>query len=201
MLRRLSCYFKQNVIAFIALFFAMAGGTAYALDGTNTVFNDDIVNDQVTTADVRDDNLAFGGLYQPDLGPGSVGTSEVANNSLGNGDFLTGSVDNRVVTDNSLTGTDINESSLNLPPTTTTTFAGAGSVNLDNNDGFTGVVTKNLAAGSYAIAATANIATNDVRVEDSYNALASCATTARSSAAPAIGDLGRAVLRARSRSR
>ena len=48
MLRKLSSYFKQNVIAFIALFFAMAGGTAYALDGTNTVFNDDIVDDQVT---------------------------------------------------------------------------------------------------------------------------------------------------------
>ena len=144
MLRRLSCYFKQNVIAFIALFFALAGGTAYALDGTNTVFNDDIVDDQVTTADVRDDTLAFGGLYAQDLGPGSVGTSEVANFSLGNGDFLAGSVDSRVLTDNSvtsadvqlstlqgadvaantLTGADIDESSLSLPPTTTATFAG-----------------------------------------------------------------------------
>ena len=69
MLRRLSCYFKQNVIAFIALFFAMAGGTAYALDGTNTVFNDDIVDDQVTTADVRDDNLGFRRAVCP--GPGA----------------------------------------------------------------------------------------------------------------------------------
>ena len=40
---------------------------------------------------------------------------------------------------------------------------------MDNNDGFTAVVSKNLPAGSYAIAATANIATDDVSVEDSYN--------------------------------
>ena len=58
MLHRLSFLLQaKNVIAFIALFFAMAGGTAVALDGTNTVFNDDIVDDQVTSADVRNDNL------------------------------------------------------------------------------------------------------------------------------------------------
>ena len=179
MLHRLRCHLTYaNVMSTLALFFALAGGTAVALDGSNTVFNDDIVNDEVTTADVRDDNLAFGGLYAQDLGPGSVGTSEVANNSLGNGDFLTGSVDSRVLTDNSvtsadvqlstlqgadvaantLTGADIDESSLSLPQTpTTNTFAGPSSaVGLNDDASFTKVVGKNLAAGSYAITATAN---------------------------------------------
>ena len=187
MLRRLSCYFKQNVIAFIALFFALAGGTAYALDGTNTVFNDDIVDDQVTTADVRDDTLAFGGLYAQDLGPGSVGTSEVANFSLGNGDFLAGSVDSRVLTDNSvtsadvqlstlqgadvaantLTGADIDESSLSLPPTTTATFAGPPNPVPLSGFSFRKVVGKNLPAGSYAITATANMHSDTVVAEAS----------------------------------
>ena len=62
-------HLDANVMSTLALFFALAGGTAVALTGSNTVFNDDIVNDEVTTADVRDDTLAFGGLYSPDLGP------------------------------------------------------------------------------------------------------------------------------------
>jgi hypothetical protein len=31
----------------------LTGGTAYALDGSNTVFGDDIVDGQVRTADIR----------------------------------------------------------------------------------------------------------------------------------------------------
>ena len=60
------------------------------------------------------------------------------------------------VVNDSLTGTDINEASLNMPPTTTATFAGQGNVNVTNS--FSQIVAKNLPAGSYAIAATANIA-------------------------------------------
>jgi hypothetical protein len=68
------------------------GGSAAALSGSNTVFTDDIVDNEVRTADVRNDTLAGGGLAAADLQPNSVGTSEVATNSL--------------------TGADINEASL-----------------------------------------------------------------------------------------
>ena len=37
-----------NVMSTLAVFFALAGGTAYALDGSNTVFTDDIIDNQVT---------------------------------------------------------------------------------------------------------------------------------------------------------
>jgi hypothetical protein len=40
-----------NVIATVALFLVLGGGTAVALNGTNTVFSDDIVNGQVKLAD------------------------------------------------------------------------------------------------------------------------------------------------------
>jgi hypothetical protein len=83
------------VVALIALFVSL-GGTAAALSGSNTVFTDDITNDQVYSADVRNDTLTGGGLAAPDLRPSSVGTSEVAGNSL--------------------TGGDINESSLGIVP-------------------------------------------------------------------------------------
>jgi hypothetical protein len=56
-----------NVMATFAVFLVLGGGTAVALNGSNTVFSDDIVNDQVYSADVRNDTLSGGGLAAPDL--------------------------------------------------------------------------------------------------------------------------------------
>ena len=85
-----------NVTTTILLFLVLTGGVAYA---ANTVFSSDIVDNQVYSADVRNDTLTGGGLAAADLKPGSVGTSEAANNSL--------------------TGTDIKESSLGEVPSAT----------------------------------------------------------------------------------
>src|SRR5829696_5728599 len=71
-----------NVMATIAVFLVLSGGTAVALTGTNTVFTDDIVNDQVKSADVRNDDLAKGGLGALDLRAGSVRGSEVLESTL-----------------------------------------------------------------------------------------------------------------------
>jgi hypothetical protein len=76
-----------NVISTLCLFLLLGGGTAVALNGSNTVFSDDIVDNQVKSADVRNDTLTGGGLGAADLKPGSVGTSEVANNSLNGSDI------------------------------------------------------------------------------------------------------------------
>jgi len=85
-----------NVIATLALFLVLSGGTAVALEGSNTVFSDDIVNDQVFSGDVRNDTLNGGGLTAADLRPASVGSSEVKSDSL--------------------TGANIDESSLGVVP-------------------------------------------------------------------------------------
>jgi hypothetical protein len=74
-------------MATIAVFLVLSGGTAVALNGSNTVFSDDIVNNQVYSADVRNDGLAGGGLAATDLRAGAVGTSEVLNDSLTHGDI------------------------------------------------------------------------------------------------------------------
>jgi hypothetical protein len=74
-----------NVASAIALFVALGGGTAVALNGSNTVFSDDIVDNQVYSSDVRNDALSGGGLAAPDLRANSVGSSEVASGSLGTG--------------------------------------------------------------------------------------------------------------------
>jgi hypothetical protein len=43
-----------NVMATIAVFLVLSGGTAVALSGRNTVFSDDIVNGQVKRSDTND---------------------------------------------------------------------------------------------------------------------------------------------------
>jgi len=92
----------------IALFLVLTGGAAYA---ANTVFSTDIVDGEVKTADisdangvrsadVRDDTLTGGGLAAVDLRSDSVGTSEVATNSLGGGDIREGTLDGLDANDN-----------------------------------------------------------------------------------------------------
>ena len=93
---KLRTHIRSNIIGYVALFFALSTGSAVALSGSNTVFSDDITDNEVKTADVRNDTLTGGGLAAPDLKPSSVGASEVAANSLN--------------------GADINESGLGIVP-------------------------------------------------------------------------------------
>jgi hypothetical protein len=64
---RMLSHIRSNVVGYIAILLFLTSGTAYALDGRNTVFSDDIVNGQVLTADI---------------GRGQVRSADVANNSL-----------------------------------------------------------------------------------------------------------------------
>jgi hypothetical protein len=82
--------------AWICLLLILSGGTAYALDGKNTVFTDDIVNGEVRSADVANDNTAF-----------ALKGVDIANNSL--------------------TGADVNESTLDqVPAALSATVGGIG---------------------------------------------------------------------------
>ena len=59
MLRRLRPRSIYDVFALLALLVAVGGTSAYA---ANTIRSSDIVDNEMTTADVRDDTLGFGGL-------------------------------------------------------------------------------------------------------------------------------------------
>ena len=72
---RIRAYIRQQHVGLIALFFVLAGGSAYALDGNNTVFSDDIVSGEVK---------------QSDLGVASVSSSRIVEVSPG-GTILRGS--------------------------------------------------------------------------------------------------------------
>jgi hypothetical protein len=114
MLQRLFRHMRQNVVAWLALFVALGGTSAYAanewtgeniVDGSLT--GQDIFNNTVSGADITN-----GSLTGADVFDNTIGSADITNNSLGNGDFLTGSVDSRVVTNDSLTSADINNFSL-----------------------------------------------------------------------------------------
>jgi hypothetical protein len=76
-------HIRSNLIGYIALFFALSTGGAVALNGSNTVFTDDIAND---TQPAGGGNPA-GGLVAADLRASSVGTSEVVNGALNDEDI------------------------------------------------------------------------------------------------------------------
>jgi hypothetical protein len=116
---KLRTHIRSNIIGYVALFFALSTGSAVALSGSNTVYTDDIVDNQVYSADVRNDTLTGGGLAAADLKPSSVGTSEVVNNSL--------------------TGTDVSESSLGEVPSASNadTLDGVNSTGFFSSNGGT----------------------------------------------------------------
>ena len=120
---RLSRYFKDNVVAFLALFVALGGTSAYA---ANTVFSTDIVdgevksvdigNGEVNSADVKDQSLTTfdvstflgadvvdGTLTGADIGDGTLKDEDIAKGTFVNfvasiGTIAAQSCDGRIVT-------------------------------------------------------------------------------------------------------
>jgi hypothetical protein len=99
-----------NVISVIALVFALGGSSAYA---ANTVFSADIVDGEVKTADLGPDAVT-----NAKLADNAVGTHKINDGGVRAADIDQGAVTSAHVADDSLTGADIDESTLDLPPTT-----------------------------------------------------------------------------------
>jgi hypothetical protein len=66
----------------IFLLVVLSGGTAYALDGKNTVFTDDIVNGEVRSVDVANDDTAFA-LHGIDVANDSLTGTDIRESTLG----------------------------------------------------------------------------------------------------------------------
>jgi hypothetical protein len=84
---RLFSFLRNQHIGLIALFLVLGGGTAYALDGSNTVFSDDIVNGEVKTADigaseVQSSDIANDQVQSQDIGPNQVRGVDVDESTL-----------------------------------------------------------------------------------------------------------------------
>jgi hypothetical protein len=116
---RLGGYLRQHHLALLCLFLILSGGTAYALDGSNTVFTDDIVDKQVKTADI-DAAAVTNGKLAPDsvnsarIASGGVTTADIADAAVALSKLGPNAVNSAKVVDNALKGADIDESTLNL---------------------------------------------------------------------------------------
>jgi hypothetical protein len=103
-MQRISKYVRRNILAMVALFFALSGGAAWA---ANTITSADIVDGEVKSADIGD-----GQVKEADVGQGAVASAEVKNDSVANGDIAPNSLTSGRVADGSLTGTDVANNSL-----------------------------------------------------------------------------------------
>jgi hypothetical protein len=188
MLEKLRPRSVYDALAAIGCFAALATSSAYA---ANTIGSADIIDGEIKSADVKDESLTTfdvstflgadvvdGTLTSADLGSGSVGSDEVANDSLLQSDIRAGAVTNDEVLnntligadvqDNTLTGADVNESTLSMPPTTTASFQGVTTGGLPFDGSFGNVATRSLPAGSYALTATVNTTSNAPSFDDIY---------------------------------
>jgi hypothetical protein len=110
-------HIRSNIVGYIALFCFAMGGTAYGLDGSNTVFSDDIVNGEVKNGDIG----AFE-VKANNVAPDSLGGAKIADRSVKNADLGLGASSSNTIADggiqaidvknNTLTGTQIDESTL-----------------------------------------------------------------------------------------
>jgi len=105
--RRILGHVRSNVVAYVALFFALSG-SAYAAGGL-LVYSDNIVDGQVFSADVADNDLT--GV---DVANGTLSGFDVADGSLSGDDVTNGTLTGFDVADNTLTGTDIAENTLSI---------------------------------------------------------------------------------------
>ena len=112
--KRISAHVRSNVIAYLALFVALGGTSAYA---ANTIGSDDVVNDSLMSEDVQN-----GTLTRSDLAPSTLTGTYVLDDSLSFHDLALGTIVNSRLADNgvnsakvapdSLNGSDVDESTL-----------------------------------------------------------------------------------------
>jgi hypothetical protein len=211
----ISAHLRSNVVGYVALFLVLTGGTAYALDGTNTVFSDDIVNGQVKTNDLgggavtsgktedgsltgtdladrsisgqkigvetlQSVNVSDGSLFGNDIANDSLGAADIGTHAIGSSELdpgafvptdiaqksatdpryevATNAIQGDEVTDNTLTGADINESTLDTPEAAYSKTD--GSISLPSSGEQT-IASRTVEPGDYVVLAKASLRSND----------------------------------------
>jgi hypothetical protein len=85
-------HIRSNVVGYIAIFLFAMSGTALALDGTNTVFTDDITNGEVKGVDI---------------GTGEVGSVDITNSAIVAADLADDAVNTNKIADGAVRSSDI----------------------------------------------------------------------------------------------
>jgi hypothetical protein len=105
-------HIRSNVVGYIAIFLFAMSGTALALDGSNTVFSDDITNGEVKAADIGNGevgsvDLANDGIVSADLADDSVNTNKIVDGAVRSSDIANNQVQSADVLDETLTSADL----------------------------------------------------------------------------------------------
>jgi hypothetical protein len=111
-MRSVSTHIRSNIVAYIALFFALTGTAVAAHE---QIFSSDIVDGQVRTADIMDE-----GVFSGDIRDGQVRTADIGADAVRSTQILNSQVRGADVLNDSLEGLDIDESSLGPVPNSQT---------------------------------------------------------------------------------
>src|SRR3954462_12718889 len=105
-------HIRSNIVGYIALFLFAMGGSAYALDGPlpgqNQVGSEDIINGEVKSGDLGVDSVASGKIADRQVKNADLGLGASSSNTIADGGIQGIDVKN-----DTLTGTQIDESTLN----------------------------------------------------------------------------------------
>jgi hypothetical protein len=146
---RIRRHLHGNVVGYVALFFALGLGTAYATHpgGANTISSADIINQEVNTPDIAPDGvttgkIANGHVRKADLEGGAVTSAKILDGTVGLADLAANSVDSSKVANLSIANADLAANSVNTPKVVNDSLFGVDiredTLNpLDGHDAFT----------------------------------------------------------------
>jgi hypothetical protein len=99
MQKRIRNHIRSNVVGYIALFFTLSGGVAWATHpgGANTISSGDIINEEVKNNDLDAD---------------SVGSAKIADGSIKNPDLSAGASSSNTIADGGIQGVDVKNETL-----------------------------------------------------------------------------------------
>jgi hypothetical protein len=114
MLRKLRPRSAYDVMAALALFLVVTGGTAFAVVAANQVNSASIIDGQVKSQDIANKSIGpfkikDAGVANSNLGPGSVTSAKVSDGTLSTGDLAPNAVTGPKVLDGTLGAGDIQD--------------------------------------------------------------------------------------------
>jgi hypothetical protein len=93
-LKRLGRHARANVVAYLALFIALGGTSAYA---ANTIGSDDVIDESLQSVDIKN-----GEVRASDIAAGAVNTSHIKDGAIKDTDLATDSVGSAKIKDGSV---------------------------------------------------------------------------------------------------
>jgi hypothetical protein len=137
----ISDHIRSNVLGLVAVFIALSG-TAYAIDGPlpgqNQVGSEDIINGEVKNGDIGTSEVKAN-----NVAPDSLGGNKIVDRSVKNADLGLGASSSNTIADGGIQGIDVKNNTLTGQQIDESTLSGVPSTNAWNLDGNSGTAGTN----------------------------------------------------------